>query len=1048
MKRITFTLLFFFSIIQLSYSQCSINITAEVVDCNDVLNTFYASITVTGTGVGSTFVLGGDGATFGSFSYGSSPIVIGPFMNDGSIHNFAAVDNTTVTCFGETQILPYTSCPIACDFDIVDVEFLVCDGLNRFANIYIDHNSNVSQDFTLIVNQVSQGTFSYGQEFYTIGPLSGNCMEGIGINAYDNFHTGCSDFYWQPGPWCCPDECSISDIIVNTYCENDEIAGIIVDFNYNGASNEQFEILLDSLPVDTSWVYEFPDTIFYNFVGAVPDNILQGFGVNHVAKPNCGFYGEYNLSCVTTPPCSFSNIVVSPITCDGENTYSLGIDFQVESATSIFFDVYSGTTYLGAYQYADLPIVVDNFPEREVEYDIITICDNGNNSCCETLEFIGLDCDLSCQFSNYFIEASECDEEGLFEILLQFDHENGSDEGFIVRGNGIIYDTFQYNADGSYTIGPLLGDCETLYEFIAIDLADPSCSIDGGFDQAICCEVEIDCVLSNLSVDDLECDGNELGLFYSFSYEGTTNDFYDLFSNGEFIGFYEFTTQAQYITLPSSESEIYNLMICENDNPDCCISIEFEGPACVEECGISDFFIEAHECSEDGFFDVDLEFNVVNPDSSGFTVFGDGNNYGSFEYGESFYTIGPFEGDCSTVFEFVVVDNDNSDCTSNFLFLGPICCEIEECEIDDLIVEAIECIDNDLYSVSIDFNYSGATNDFFDVIVDNEVIGFFSLTDLPIVVNYPASGNTNDVLSVCINDNPDCCAVAEFAALECQINVGDCVIEEVFAEAYECDDEGNFLVDIELSYQDVSTDGFEIRGNGVSYGEFEYGENFYTIGPLDGDCVTVYEFIIIDLADPTCIGEFVFEEPICCETEECNITNLEAEIISCDTSEQIFFVSISFDVENNFTQFFTVTGNGEDYGAFGYGQESYTLGPLAADGTTLYEFIITDTGNEACTAFIDFGSVECMTTAIDNIQVQNEIIAYHQQGLLFIENSNTLNISDLQIYNLDGKYVYGKNNIGTQENIELSPNIRQNGIYILVLKIDGHYYSIKLAVLE
>jgi len=1030
-----------------SIAQCNIAITAEVVNCSDANNTFNALITVSGTGVGNSFVLGGNGVTFGSFSYSSSPIEIGPFTNTGAIYNFAAVDNTTLTCFGETQILPFDNCPVECEIEIVDVEFLVCDGLDRYANVYIEHNANVSQNFTLTINQVSQGSFNYGQDFYTLGPLNGFCMEGIGINALDNFDSSCSDFYFQPGPWCCPDECAINDIIVNTYCENDEIAGIIVDFNYNGASNESFEILMDSLAVDTVSVSEFPDTIFYNFIGVVPDSITQGFGVSHVAKPNCGFYDNYTITCESTPPCGFSNVVLSPITCVGEDTYSLGIDFQVESATSIFFDVYSAGTYLGAYEYANLPIVIDNFPGRDAEFDIITICDNGNNSCCETVEFMGLDCEEPCNIFNYFVEAHECDVQGMFEVYIQFEQTNESENGFIVRGNGIIYDTFQYNDNGWYVFGPLVGDCVTDYEFIVIDLDAPDCNAADGI-GVICCEIEEDCELSNLSFDEIGCEGTEIGFFYSFEYTGTTNDFYDLYVQDDLLGFYEFSKDAQYLTIPVNEDGVYEITICENDNPDCCITNEFEGPECDGiDCDIREFFIEAQDCNDDGLFEVDLEFVVDNPTSSGFTVFGDGNNYGSFEYGEIFYTVGPFEGDCSSVYEFVLVDNDNSDCTSNFLFLGPICCEMVECNITDLDVTPIECIDNGIYNISIDFNVEGATNDFFDVIVDNEVIGFYAIEDLPIVLDYNASGNNNDVLSVCINDNLDCCALAEFEALDCFINVGDCGIDGVFAEAYECDEDGFFLVDVAFDVVDGSDAGFEIRGNGTSYGEYEYGETFYTIGPLDGDCETIYEFIVIDLEDETCFGEYVFEEPICCDSDECEISNLEAEIISCDSLEGIFFVSISFDIENNASQFFTVTGNGEEYGSFGQGLDSYTLGPLAADGTTEYEFIVTDILNEDCTAFIDFGTVECMTTATEDI-FESQINIYFRAGNLSIDNPKNHEISDLKIFNLDGKYLFGKQNEISQSNLQVPFHSTANGIFVLVLKIEDQYHSFKFLIIE
>ncbi len=1239
-KFILFTLLI--SLIkQTSVAQCNIEVSAEIVNCSDALNTFNALVSVTGTGVGNTFVLGGDGITFGSFSYNSSPIEIGPFTNDGSTHHFSAIDNTTLTCFGEAEILPYDFCPIECAIEIIDVEFQVCDSLDRYANIYIENNSNVGQAFTLLVNQVSQGNFLYGEDFYTIGPLDGDCEQGIGITIFDSMHMGCSDFYWQPGPWCCPDECSINDIIINTFCVEDEIAGIIVDFNYNGASNEQFEILMDSIPVDTSWVYEFPDTIFYSFIGSVPDTIIQGFGVSHVAKPNCGFYDELIITCNDTPPCEFSNFIFSPITCDGDNTYSLGLDFQVQSATSIFFDVYSQGIYLGAYQYADLPVVIDNFPAREVDYDIITICDNGNNSCCETLEFMGLDCDDSCEFSEMLIEAEECNEDGLFNLSFHFEASNGSEEGFLVRGNGVIYDTFQYNDDGFYTLGPLAGDCETLYEFIAIDLTDPDCSTVAFFDEAICCESFENCELSNLNFDGISCEGNHMGFYYSFDYQNTTNDFYDLFSNDQFIGYYEFTEGAVYVEVPVSESDTYVITICENDNPHCCISNSFEGPSCEDSCHISEFFIEMDECNDDGFFDVALEFIVSNPTSNGFTVFGDGNNYGSFEYGQTYYTVGPFEGDCQSVYEFIVVDNENQECSSNYLFLGPICCDQEECSINDLQVTPIECIEDNFYSVSIDFHHSGATNDFFDVIVENEIIGFYALQDLPVVLNYPASGNEFDFLSICINDNSDCCGMAEFEALDCNGNSGECAIFEVFAEAYECSEDGNFLVDIAFNVQNGSQEGFEIRGNGIGYGEFHYGEDFYTIGPLDGDCETIYEFIVIDLIDSSCFGEYVFEEPICCDDGEscvifetfaeahgcdengnflvdiefevlnpsaanfeiiangqsygtfqygdnyytfgplegdcqttyeiaiidledqscigifefeepiccddgetcaifetfaeahecdedgnfhidiafdvfngsdegfqiianemsfgeyqygenyytfgpltgdcetiyeieiidlqnsecagvfefdepicceendlCQIDNIEAEIINCDSTEGVFFLSISFDYQNNLSPFFSITGNGQEYGAFGYGQENYTLGPLLADGETEYEFVISDLENNDCNAFIEFGTVDCGTTGIYDLASDLNITAFYHNSMIRINNPDQFIISELMLFNLDGKCLLDQSIAHSQSYFEQEIYLSLNGIYVLILEVNGKYHSLKIPVIK
>ncbi len=1028
--------------------QCNVEISAEVVQCNDLNNTFNALITVSGTGVGPTFVLGGNGTTFGSFSYSASPIEIGPFSNDGTTYNFAAIDNTTLTCFDETQILPFDECIIACEIDIVDVEFQLCDGLARYANVFIQNSSNVGASFELRVNQVPVGSFLYGEDFYTIGPLTGDCTTGIGVTVIDQSNPDCTDFYWQPGPWCCPDQCIINDVSVTSYCENDEIAGIIVDFNYLGNNNEQFEILVDSIAVDTSFVFEFPDTFFYNFVGQQPDSILQAFGVAHVAKPNCGFYDDYLITCVETPPCSFSDITINPLDCDGVGTYSLELDFEVTSPTSIFFDVFGGSTYLGAFQYADLPITISNFPERDAEFDIITISDNGNDGCAEVLEFIGPDCaELPCIFSNYFIEAHECDSQGLFDMYIQFDVEGEGSEGFIVRGNGIVYDTFEYGEDW-YVFGPLEGDCETIFEFILIDVEFPDCQAENGFTEPICCMDSI-CILSNLIIDDIECNSEELTFSYNFNFNAVTNDSYDIFVDNQLVdtGLYADLSNGADISIPANDIGLYLLTICDNDNPACCVSNAFQGPICSPDCIISDFFIEPQSCNDDGMFFVDLEFNVENPASATFTVFGDGNNYGSFEYGETFYTVGPFVGDCQTVYELIVIDNENQDCTSNFLFIGPICCAIPDCAISELQVDPIECEENGNYFIDLDFEYVGATNDFFDVIVDNEVIAFHALEDLPIEIVYPTSGNEVDVLTICINDNPDCCQIIEFEALDCA-DSEECFIGEVLAEADECAEDGTFMVDVTFEYENGSPDGFELVGNGISYGIFEYGEDFYTVGPIMADCETILEFIVIDEGDPNCSNFYEFEEAICCDPDACMISDLEAEIISCDSSDQVFFVSISFNIQNQTTQFFEITGNDENYGAFGYGQDSYTLGPLDADGTTFYEFVVTDLEFENCSAVVEFGTVDCMTVSTNDAIINYNITARYQDEMVILDNPDLLQISQFKIFSLEGKYVYGQHSPNNQSLIELTPNIQQNGIYFLSMMVNDQIHTIKLPIFK
>jgi len=94
------------------------------------------------------------------------------------------------------------------------------------------------------------------------------------------------------------------------------------------------------------------------------------------------------------------------------------------------------------------------------------------------------------------------------------------------------------------------------------------------------------------------------------------------------------------------------------------------------ECGscyIYDVVAQAGECDSAGYFMVEIDFTVQNPQAAGFTVVGNGVTYGNFDYNQASYTIGPLAGDGITPYEFVVRDNEDNSC-SDFYELGIVDC--------------------------------------------------------------------------------------------------------------------------------------------------------------------------------------------------------------------------------------------------------------------------------------------------------------------------------------------------------------------------------------
>jgi len=94
----------------------------------------------------------------------------------------------------------------------------------------------------------------------------------------------------------------------------------------------------------------------------------------------------------------------------------------------------------------------------------------------------------------------------------------------------------------------------------------------------------------------------------------------------------------------------------------------------TSDCTISNVYAEAGECDSLGYFMVDIEFDVTSPMAYTFTIQGNATNYGSYEYGQTFYQIGPFLADGITDYEFVITDNEDSEC-SDYYELGTVSCE-------------------------------------------------------------------------------------------------------------------------------------------------------------------------------------------------------------------------------------------------------------------------------------------------------------------------------------------------------------------------------------
>jgi hypothetical protein len=379
---------------------------------------------------------------------------------------------------------------------------------------------------------------------------------------------------------------------------------------------------------------------------------------------------------------------------------------------------------------------------------------------------------LPCEISNVTAEVTPC-ENGQFFVILNFDYQNVGNQGFKVQGNGVVYGSFAYG-DLPVTIGPLNGNGVTVYEFVVKDIAHPDCH-DFVVIDPVDCGVE-PCEIYDLVVEPGECNGEgQYNLTIDFQVQNPGHDYFEVYYGVQSLGVFPLAGLPLTIENFSDNGEaVVHIKVCISDQPDCCKVAEFESPCPGSDpCLITDLAAEVLPC-ENGQFYVILHFDYQNVGGEGFKVVGNGNNYGVFEYANLPITLGPFNGDGVTVYEFGVFDLLHPDCGDD-TFIEPVECEGgEPCEIYDLFVEAFGCNGEGQYNLQIDFQVENPGNDFFEVFYNNDIIGFFPLADLPVTIeNFEDNGEAVVVIKVCINDSdPACCKVKEYLQ-PCEEEGGD-----------------------------------------------------------------------------------------------------------------------------------------------------------------------------------------------------------------------------------------------------------------------------------
>ena len=935
-------------------------------------------------------------------------LTAGPFLA-GSQENWSITVNLLddPDCFaayelGEIMCEPSND---NCNISNVVAEPWPCDETGQFlVDIYFTFE-NVGESFTIVGNGMDYGNFQYEEgasdALVSIGPLGQDDIEIYEFIVIDNSMVNCSDFTEMSAPACNSGECFIEIVDQNIYpCSETGFFSIDLYIEYANPPSNQFSIVDENGTLYGGFQYTILDDYGYVNIGPIGTFIDDNYEFTVYDIEDSGCSDTFILSDFDCDDfsCQIFDVIAEPTPCDENGQFYIDISFWYINPNSATFSVVGDGNNYGVFDYAQIndqgyvtigPISA--MPQTELEFGIV------DGVCSEFTSVYFEGCtDETCDIGIVYAYASDCDEDGNFIVDIEFEYLGSFSEGFEVFGNGVSFGTFSYEEillNGSVQIEVPNQQGENSLFFYIEDLEDEFCSGSTAIQVPPCDDVS--CYLYDAFAEAFPCDENGGYLVYiDFAADNPSGETFTVASVfGESYGTFLYSEMEEegIIIGPIYDIEFgTELYITDDVNPLCLTFVNYEPPICNGIlCSIEDVYAEMQPCNEDGSFFVDIAFEYFNTGDQGFTIFGNGNDYGIFSFDEmdqnGFVTIGPINVMEGTELEFIVSDNSLNACVGFTGFIFDSCGPIELCEFSNLSVEVGACLEEEEYEVLVNFEYTGVAGLGFDVFLNDEPIGFYPYSDLPLNVVLPnqQAGSINELM-VAENDQPFCSTSTVFEAPDCGA-VEACSISNLFAEAHDCDENGQFLVDITFDYNNVTSPNFSIFGDGNFYGLFginEIDENgFVTIGPFDEDAETVYGFVVqVQEQLGTCSSEDYFLGPISCnEADSCAFSNLSA-INLCGT------LSVDFDYSNVTNQFFDLSLDGELLDSYAYSDL-----PLSIELDEMPDqILISDNDNPDC--FIDetISFVECMPCEITDL-IANRICISEETVEINFNHNNAIN---------------------------------------------------------
>jgi hypothetical protein len=654
-------------------------------------------------------------------------------------------------------------------------------------------------------------------------------------------------------------------------------------------------------------------------------------------------------SIVTNGQCVIKELSITATECNVNGDFFVSINFEHNGTTNQFSIKGNGKDY-GKFSYSTLPVKLGPLNADCVTPYEFVVRDLINTECFAFDELGKKCCSDNCKISFSNVEVDTC-KGSTYGLFFSVEHKTAEvSEGFILYNNGLPYDTLSYGNRIKLPSFPA-ADNELFSTIVICDFLNPTCC------DTLTIVNPCECGIYDIKSQIVDCndDLENFDIRIDFKYNMVSDSFV-IGGNSQTYGTFAYKDlPIKLQDLPFTSATEYEFLILDSENALCFTTYELgKIDECRFECGIDDVKISKGECVGDSIY-LWLSFKHKNGSLEGFTVLGNGASYGNFQYGLDRYKIGPFVQDCDFQREFIVKDAGIIGCQDFVVYNEPLCCD---CQISGLDLEEI-CDGNKLVAFDLDFDHFNSPSDQYILVINGVNRGKFNYIDLPLKITN-ISGLEQTIEIKIFDSKSEACRLVESYTFDCILS-GPCVFDGLTFKESDCRADSTFFVVVKFVPVNSGLSGFIVKVNGTILDTLAYHpSNTYEIGPLNGDCVTKYKFVLQDIAKPDCRKEFALEKPVCCG-DDCEVSS--PTLLYGDCVNGIYTATINFKHENTAAKF-KIKINNEVRGPFTYASLPITLEGLK--GGITYEVVVQDGEFEDCKFSFLIPAIECTTAVTQN----------------------------------------------------------------------------------